>query len=117
MSCYEWFHQKCKKLLRKVFTNKAANFFCKGAAKDLASYAAKDLVRSSSTFTSEMKCEFLSYFGKIYYKTLHVFIFTLIIYLLKIGILNDFLRKKKLGMVFAKRFHQFCLKVIEMCSI
>ena len=89
----------------------------KDAAKDLASYAAKDLVRSSSTFTSEMKCEFLSYFGKIYYKTLHVFIFTLIIYLLKTGILNDFLRKKKLGMVFAKRFHPFCLKVIEMCSI
>ena len=69
--------------------------FVKDAAKDLASYAAKDLVRSSSTFTSEMKCEFLSYFGKIYYKTLHVFIFTLIIYLLKTGILNDFLRKKQ----------------------
>ena len=29
MRCYEWFHQKCEKIIRKVFTNKAANFFCK----------------------------------------------------------------------------------------
>ena len=30
MKCYEWFHQKCEKIPRKVFANKAANFFCKG---------------------------------------------------------------------------------------
>ena len=30
MRCYEWFHQKCEKIPHKVFTNKAANFFCKG---------------------------------------------------------------------------------------
>ena len=30
MRCYEWFHQNCEKMSRKVFTNKAANFFCKG---------------------------------------------------------------------------------------
>ena len=30
MTCYEWFHQKCEKIPSKVFTNKAANFFCKG---------------------------------------------------------------------------------------
>ena len=30
MSCYEWFQQEGEKLLRKVFTNKAANCFCKG---------------------------------------------------------------------------------------
>ena len=29
MKCYEWFHQKCEKIPRKVFANKAANFFCK----------------------------------------------------------------------------------------
>ena len=30
MRCYEWFHQKSEKIPRKVFTNKAANLFCKG---------------------------------------------------------------------------------------
>ena len=30
MRFYEWFHQKCEKIPRKLFTNKAANFFCKG---------------------------------------------------------------------------------------
>ena len=39
MRCYEWFHQKCEKIPRKVFTNKAA--------KDLASYIASDLLEHS----------------------------------------------------------------------
>ena len=30
MRYYEWFYQKCEKIPRKVFTNKAANFFFKG---------------------------------------------------------------------------------------
>ena len=29
MRCYEWFRQKCEKILRKMFTNKTVNFFCK----------------------------------------------------------------------------------------
>ena len=44
MRCYEWFYQKCEKIPRKVFTNKAANFFAKDAAKDLDSYIASDLL-------------------------------------------------------------------------
>ena len=36
MRCYEWFHQKCEKIPRRVFINKAANLFCK-RCNDLAS--------------------------------------------------------------------------------
>ena len=43
MRCYEWFHQKCEKIPRRVFINKAANLFCK-RCNDLASYIASDLL-------------------------------------------------------------------------
>ena len=69
MRCYEWFHQKCEKIIRKVFTSKAAISFVKNAATDLASF--------SWTFASGLKCQLLSPFGKIYYKTLSGFVFTL----------------------------------------
>ena len=56
---------KAKNYLVKCLQTKQLISFVKDAAKDLASYS----VRSSSTFTSDMKSEFLSLFGKIYYKT------------------------------------------------
>ena len=63
MRRYEWFHQKCEKIPRKVFKNKPI-FFVNNAAKDLVSY----IVR-------QVKCQFLSSFGGICYKTSSGFIF------------------------------------------
>ena len=47
MRYYEWFHQKCEKIPRKVLTNKQPISFVKDAAKDLASYIASDLLEHS----------------------------------------------------------------------
>ena len=41
MRCYEQFHQKCEEIPRKVIANKAANFFCKYAANDLANQSVR----------------------------------------------------------------------------
>ena len=56
---------KAKNYLVKCLQTKQPISFVKDAAKDLANYG----VRYSSTFTSDMKTEFLSIFGKIYYNT------------------------------------------------
>ena len=64
-------NRSAKKYLTKCFQTKQPISFVKDTAKDLSSYNA----RSSLTFTTEMKCELLSLFGKnilqnfIYYKT------------------------------------------------
>ena len=49
MRCYEWFHQQCEKIPRKLFTNTAANFFCKGCRQRSCQLYS---VRSSWTFAS-----------------------------------------------------------------
>ena len=65
-------NRSAKRYLVKLLQTKQPTSFVKKAAKDLASYS----VRPSWTFASEVKCQFLSPFGKIYYKTSSRFILT-----------------------------------------
>ena len=91
-------NRSAKKYLIKCF--QTTNFkqpisFVKDVTKDLASYNA----RLSLIFTSEMKCELLSLFGKNILQnfTRFYFYFRLLvfksIYLMKTGILNGFLER------------------------
>ena len=88
-------NRSAKKYLVKYFQTKQPISFVKDVTKDLASYNA----RLSLIFTSEMKCELLSLFGKDVLQnfTRFYFYFRLLvfksIYLMKIGILNDFLER------------------------
>ena len=65
--------RSAKKYAAKCLRTKQPISFVKDAANDLANYS----VRFSGTFASELKCQFLSPFGKIYCKTSPGFIFTL----------------------------------------